>query len=119
MGSSVRLIIIFLGVAFVITVLYLLVKRKLDERNSLFWFAGAIITLLLSVVPNILDSLARSIGVDYPPALLFLVAILVILFILLYQSIQISVLQEKSRELVQILAITEFVEKEKQLDKNN
>jgi hypothetical protein len=71
----------------------------------LFWFFGAIIILILSTIPEILAVIANLVGVDYPPALLFLIAILVILAIILYQSIQISILQERLRELTQQISI--------------
>lgn len=119
MSGTVKLIIFFLGVIFVVTVMYLLVKRKINERNSLFWLAGSLIILLLATTPDILEITARIIGVDYPPTLLFLLSILVILFILLYQSIQISVLQEKCRELTQHLAIANFGKKEKRRQENS
>ncbi len=113
MSGTVKLIIFILGLVFVATVIRLLVKRRINERNSLFWLAGSLLILMLATAPNILDIVSRTIGVDYPPTLLFLLSILVILFILLYQSIQISILQEKCRELTQLLAITNFMEKEK------
>ncbi|MFA4885252.1 MAG: DUF2304 domain-containing protein [Desulfotomaculaceae bacterium] len=105
MSSVLKLFILVLGVVFVVAVVFLLVKRRINERNSLPWLAGSLVILVLSAVPELLDFLARITGIDYPPALLFLLATLIILFILLYQSIQISVLQDKCRELAQHLAI--------------
>lgn len=113
MSGTVKFLIFILGVIFVVSVFYLLVKRKINERNSLFWLAGSLIILTLATMPDILDIMARFLGVDYPPTLLFLLSILVILFILLYQSIQISILQDKCRELTQRLAIINFSEREK------
>lgn len=108
MSTTLKFTILLLAVIFVVTVLYLLVRRKISERNSFLWLAGALIILLLSTIPDILQILAHVTGVDYPPTLLFLLSILVILFILLHQSIQISVLQDKCRELAQQLAIASF-----------
>jgi len=110
MGSAIKIIIILLGIVFVVTILYLLVKRKVNERNSLFWLAGALVILVFSTIPDILEIIAHATGVDYPPTLLFLSSTVVILFILLYQSIQISILQDKCRELAQHLAIMRFNE---------
>jgi hypothetical protein len=105
MSVALKLTIFLLGVVFVVTVIYLLVRRKISERNSFLWLTGALIILMLSTMPDILIILAQVTGVDYPPTLLFLLSILVVLFILLHQSIQISILQEKCRELAQQLAI--------------
>ncbi|HOV79240.1 MAG TPA: DUF2304 domain-containing protein [Bacillota bacterium] len=105
MGSVLRVFILVLGVVFAIGVVFLLVRRRINERNSLPWLAGALAVLVFSAAPELLDFLARVAGVDYPPALLFLLSTLIILFILLHQSIQISVLQDKCRELAQLLAV--------------
>lgn len=105
MGNIIRIIIIVLGILLVSGITYLLVKRKINERHSLFWLTGAFIILILSLAPDSLEKLANFVGVDYPPALLFLSAILVIFAIALYQSIQISKLQERLTELTQQTAI--------------
>jgi hypothetical protein len=110
MGLSLKITIFLLGVLFVLAVIYLLVKRRVNERNSFFWLAGSLVILVLSAMPEILEVIAGITGVDYPPALLFLMSTLVILFILLYQSIQISILQERCSEMAQQLAIVNFNE---------
>ncbi len=110
MHGPIKLIILLIGVIFVITVINLLVRRRINERNSFLWLAGSLAILVLAAIPDVLDIVARAAGVDYPPTLLFLLSILVILYILLYQSIQISILQEKCRELAQHLAIVNFSE---------
>jgi len=108
MGGTLRVIILFIGLSAVVAVFYLLVRRKINERNSLFWLCGALAILVFSTMPDTLDIMAVLAGVKYPPTLLFLLSILVIMFILLYQSIQISALQEKVKELTQRLAIEQM-----------
>jgi hypothetical protein len=108
MGSPLKFTILLLGVIFIISVVYLLVNRRINERNSFLWLAGSLGILVLAAIPDILEIMADLTGVDYPPTLLFLLSILVILFILLYQSVQISILQDKCRELAQHLAIMNF-----------
>lgn len=105
MGITLKLIILFCGLAFVATIIYLLIKRKINERNSLLWLVGALVILVLSALPETVDIVASLAGVEYPPTLLFLFSIMVILFITLFHSIQISALQERIRELTQCLAV--------------
>lgn len=109
MGLALKLIILICGALFVVTVIYLLVIRKINERNSLFWLFGSFLILILAMIPNILEYIAELVGVDYPPTLLFLASTLIILFIILYQSIQISILQERLKELSQHVAILKTV----------
>lgn len=107
MGSTLKIFILLCGIFSVAVVLHLLVKRRINERNSLFWLASALVILAFSTMPEILNILARLTGVDYPPTLLFLLSSLILLFMTLYQSIQISVLQERLKELTQHVAINQ------------
>ncbi|RNC62974.1 MAG: hypothetical protein AWM53_01697 [Candidatus Dichloromethanomonas elyunquensis] len=100
-----RMIIFFIGLAFVLLVFRFLIKGKMSERTSLPWIACSFFVIILSVYPYSLDAIARLVNVDYPPALLFLVSILVIFLLLLYQSIHLSILQQKIRELAQTISI--------------
>lgn len=111
MGSLARLFVFFCGVLFVGIIMNLLVKRKISERNSMIWLLGTIIMLVLSAFPGLLDKVAGFIGIDYPPALLFFLSTLVVLYLLLNQSIQISILSERVRELAQNSAIQQAMEK--------
>lgn len=113
MGTSLRLIILFSGLTFTISVIYLLMRKRMNEKSSLLWILGSLIVFILSVVPNILDNIATFIGVDYPPTLLFMVSTLVLMFICLMHSIQISILNNQVRELTQQLIINDFCEKDK------
>lgn len=86
---------------------YLLVRKRLGERTTILWLFGTLLGLLVAAFPGILNRVASTLGVDYPPALLYLVAILVLLTIVLYQSTQISSLEKKLREVTQAVAIME------------
>ena len=114
MGMELKILVIMLGIIFLAAVISLLVIKRINERNSFLWLIGALAILLLSFMPDILERMARATGADYPPTLLFLLSILVILFILLYQSIQISLLQEKCRELSQQQALLDFKHKNRE-----
>lgn len=105
MDSTLKITVLCCGIVFCGSVFYLLVKRTLNVRNSFLWIGGSLIVLLLSAMPGLLQLLADATGVDYPPALLFLISILVILLIILRQSIHISILESQVRELTQYVAI--------------
>lgn len=105
MSLALKILILCCGLLVVGIVIYLLVQRKINERQSLFWIFGSVIILILSVMPKSLDVFASFFHVDYPPVLLFLFAILILLVITLYQSIQISMLQSHLRELTQYIAV--------------
>jgi hypothetical protein len=114
MSSLLKIIIFLSGALFTFTVLALLVRRKINERNSLVWLTGAVLIMIISLYPALLDWIARQVGVDYPPSLLFLFSILVLLVIVLYQSIQISMLNEKVKELAQHISINHYEDRRSQ-----
>lgn len=113
MENLLRIIILCLGSAFTLTVIGLLTKKKITERNSMLWLLGSLMIFIFSIKPYIIDRIAALIGVDYPPTLLFLAAILTLLLINLHHSIQISLLSAQIREITQWLAVKEILEKEK------
>lgn len=109
MDDTLKLTILILGIVFDCAVFFLLVTRRINERSSLPWIAGSFIIMIFSIVPSLLGIMAEFLGVSYPPALLFLIAILIILLLLLYQAIHISILQNKCQELAQNMAIISSV----------
>lgn len=105
MSSILKLILFFSGAVYTVVVISLLVRGKINERNTLVWLSGSILILIVSANPDLLDWIALHVGVDYPPSLLFLFSVLVLLLVVLYQSIQISMLNEKIKELAQYISI--------------
>ncbi|HLC17813.1 MAG TPA: DUF2304 domain-containing protein [Thermodesulfobacteriota bacterium] len=80
-------------------------RGLLKEKYSVLWLASAVVVLILSVKKQLLDTIARYLGVDYPPSLLFLVAFLFILLIILHFSVVISIFHEKNKILSQELTL--------------
>ena len=109
MSDIVRIAILICGIAFTGVILYLLIVRKISEKNSVVWLLGAISILAISAIPQIVDKIASALGIYYPPTLLFLVSTLVLLLCILYYSMQISTLQEKIKKLAQQDAVNKLL----------
>ena len=107
MNSVTRFLFIFAALAFFILVTNLQAKKHVDKKISFLWLFGTLSILMLSVFTNLLDKLANSIGIHYPPTLLFLMAVFVLLFLLLLHSVQISSLKTELRELTQYVILME------------
>lgn len=107
MSLSLRFVVLICGITFFIAIIKLLINKKFSERISLIWLISAMVVFLISIFPRILDVFAKLLGVDYPPSILFLLAILILLFICFYHSIQISMLNSQVRELAQNMAVRE------------
>jgi hypothetical protein len=105
MNSFLQIFVIVCAVLFSIIVVSLLLKNKIGERNSVIWLAGTLIILLLAGNPFLLDKAAKGLGITYPPSLLFLLSTMVLLLFSLYQTIQITRLSNKVKDISQYLAL--------------
>lgn len=89
-----------------VLVLELVRQRRLREDYSLLWLATALVLIVLTLSRPLLDQLAALLGViTYPPAALFLVAIVFMLFILLQFSIALTRLARENKQIAQEMAL--------------
>jgi hypothetical protein len=119
MPDKITLVGLAISIGGLLLVLELVRRRKLREDYSLLWLATAVSLIVLSASRPLLDQFAALIGiVTYPPAALFLVAIVFTLFILLHFSTVLSRLTRENKEIAQQLALVrwELSETKKQLD---
>ena len=106
MIDRVTLLGLIASIAGLLFVLELVRQRKLREDYSLLWLATAVILIGLTVMRPLLDSLAALLGVvTYPPAALFLVAIIFMLMILLHYATVLTRLARENKEAAQQMAI--------------
>lgn len=108
MSLDIRLIIIGLGLALFVLIFELVRRRKFREELSIVWFIVSIAIIASSVADKIIDPLARSLGIGYPPALVFIWVIFFLLLALLYFSMIISDLKGKLKELSQKVALLDY-----------
>jgi hypothetical protein len=93
------------GIGTFIFVLELVRRRRLKEEYSLLWLATAAALIILSLSRPVLDTLASTVGIIYPPSALFLVAVIFVLFILLHFSVVLTRLTQENKENAQQLAL--------------
>lgn len=87
-------------------VLELVRRRKLREDYSLLWLLTSFSLILLTISRPLLDRFAAVLGiVTYPPAALFLVAIIFMLVILLHYATVLTRLGRENKQLAQQMAI--------------
>jgi hypothetical protein len=96
-----------LGLLIASTILWLIRRDHLHSRHALWWLPVALIVVLLGIFPKIIDLFALQVGVNYPPTLLFILGIGMILIKVLLMDLHQSQLERKLRRLAQKLAILE------------
>ena len=94
-----------LGAAIFLIILLLVRRGKLQEKYALTWFAIGMVVVVLGVFPVILDKIAKFTGVSYSPALLFVIAVGVLLIQNLYLFIFASQNEVRIKELIQEVAV--------------
>jgi len=101
--------IAIMGSVFILAfIVELIRKNKLKEKYALLWLFFGFIFLFLSLFRNVLEIVAKIIGVDYAPAALFLTLIIAMFLILLHYSIVVSELSEKNITVIQELGLLKF-----------
>jgi hypothetical protein len=99
-------ILAIIGSVLLIAFIFELIRRRrLREEFSILWLAMGGIFLLLSIFRGLLDKFSYLIGIGYPPAALFLVLIIGLMFILIHFSVAISELKETQKKLVQEIGL--------------
>lgn len=80
-------------------------KKKISEKESIFWMIGSMGMLILGIFPEIIILLSNMLHIEYAPSLLFLVGIVFLLGLVFRLTTHISILKEQTKELAQITAI--------------
>lgn len=112
---------IFLAIAiifFLVIIINLLRKQKLNLQYSLIWLFSVFVLLLLITFPEIVYWISRIVGIETPVNVVYVIEAMFVLLILLSITIIISDLNEKNRKTIQALAILEKRVRELEIEKN-
>ncbi|WOO36696.1 DUF2304 domain-containing protein [Anaerocolumna sp. AGMB13020] len=76
MSVLLRILICFSGLALIYMARKANIVRKMTERQSLFWIMGGLIIILFGVFPQLVYFISDSFSVEYPPSIIFAIAII-------------------------------------------
>lgn len=96
-----------LGVSLAGLILYLIRRNHLYLMHGLFWVLIAASAAVLGVWPGLVDWLASMAGIAYPPALLLLMACMVLIIKALHSDMLNTRIERDLRRINQHLAIVE------------
>lgn len=105
-----------LAVLFVI--IHMLRSQRFKERHAVIWLFAGIASLVLSLFPSILISVAGILGFAVPANLLFFVSLILLFLTALQTSTELTKLEDKARVLSEKLAILEYQVKELEKDRD-
>jgi hypothetical protein len=107
-----QLLVIVLGLLVLLFVLNEVRRKKIREEYSLLWILSASVLVLSATFIKGVEKLSHLVGIYYPPAFLFLIAILMVMVLQFHFSTVISTLREQNKNLTQDLGILEAEVKE-------
>ena len=105
MSISLRIVLVIVSL---LTLFYVGIKIKKAQVNifdTFFWFFLAIVFVLFSLFPDIVEAGAELLGFIAPVNFVFIVVIFLILLRCFLLSIKVSQLEEKLKSLTQEIAI--------------
>lgn len=102
-------------VASVITFLFVILrirKHGLNIDDALGWLLWIVLLVILSLFPQIASFISDRLGFMSASNMIFTAFILFLYIMLFIQTIQISKLKERQKELIQKLSLKDYVEKQ-------
>lgn len=94
-----------MGIGLALLILYLIRRDHLYVMHGLFWVLVASAAAILGAWPGLIDRLAAWLGISYPPALLLLLASIVLLVKALHTDMVNTRVERDVRRLNQRLAL--------------
>ncbi len=116
--NMIYIAIIISGLCLIGVILSLLVNKKLNESNAVLWLYIGVVIILAGIFPKAVVKLSDIFDIKYPPALIFTAAIIILLFIVLKNTIDISLLSARMQETATEISILkhEISELKKELE---
>src|SRR5689334_17718920 len=100
-----QIIMVLVGLAMLLLILNMVRRKEVREQYSLLWIGTALVITFAALFIKPVEKLSHLVGVYYPPAFLFLLAILLIFVLQFHVTTVISNLREQNRSLTQDLGL--------------
>ncbi|WP_338499725.1 DUF2304 domain-containing protein [Delftia tsuruhatensis] len=105
--ASLQVTTTFMGIGLAALILYLIRRDHLYLMHGLFWVVIAVAAVVLGVWPGLVDRIAAVLGISYPPAILLLLACVVLFLKALHADMMNTRIERDVRRLNQRLAMLE------------
>ena len=102
-----HLTVLVVGILLAAGILYLVRRDHIYIRQGMFWITVALVTLAFAFWPTLIDVVGGALGIAYPPTLLLLAAIIVLVLKALYADIALTKVNRDLRRLNQRMALLE------------
>lgn len=106
-STTLRIAMLLAVALYFVLVFYLLKRKSLNLKYTLLWLLSGVIMFVLAIFPQILNYFANLVGIYEPTNALFSIICFCIIIILMSLTAIVSKLNEKSKRLIQQLALLE------------
>lgn len=110
---------VLLGLGLAASIMWLLRRDHLHLSHGLFWLSVAALAAILGIWPETIDKIAAISGVSYPPSLLLLLAVIVLLIKTLHTDILNTRIERQVKRLNQRLSIMDMELHNKGVEKSD
>ena len=102
-----NIVILVIGALLSVSIFYLVRKDKMHGPFATWWLMVALATIILAAFPQWVDTVAVKIGIVYPPTLILVLAVSMMLIKMLTMDMALTNKERKIRRLTQRMAILE------------
>jgi hypothetical protein len=107
------IVIDLLGLGFILLLLNLIRTHKLHVGYAAVWFLAVAGMMLIVSAPPLLDLLPRIVGAIFPASALSLLAFIFIFLVLIFFSVQLSIISARQAAMIQAMAVTRLLAEER------
>lgn len=122
MDSKIQIFFSIAIIMYLILIIHLLRKRKLDLKYTLLWLIASVVLLIVIMCPNLIYFISDILGIQTPINSAIILGCMFIVLILITLTSIVSLLNRNIRVLIQEIALLQFKVKElskKENDENN
>jgi hypothetical protein len=105
MNGQIELIAVAVSLGYLLFIARLVRRRQLREKYAMLWMAVGAATVVVSLSRGPMDRLARALGIQYGPTILFLLAIMFLMAVVAHLSWELSRLEDRTRKMAEELAL--------------
>lgn len=99
MSILVNIGIICMGIVIIFAITRAIIQKKITESHGILWLLSAVAIVVVGFMPDLTIKLAKLLGVDYAPTIVFTFAILLLFYLVFRCTVWIAGLSMRIQEL--------------------
>ena len=105
MSATGRILLLVVGAIVLVTILRMVGARRLRSKYALLWICVGLVLLPAIAFPGLVDRAAEALGIESGPALALFAGFVILLFVSMHFSWELSRLEIRTRALAEELAL--------------